>query len=82
MTFSPTTTGSASGTLTITDTASNSPPTLTLSDTGVTAINCSSATVSDPNLTELFPLLFLPEASPIPLVLSRSASSASPRTSR
>jgi hypothetical protein len=60
VTFSPTTVGPASGEMKI----QGAEFPLQHSGTGITgvaAMNCSNATASDPNLTELFPLLFLPE---------------------
>jgi hypothetical protein len=56
--------GPASGTLRIDDGARGGPHTVQLSGPGIAGVagtNCSKATGSDPNLTELFPLLFLPE---------------------
>jgi hypothetical protein len=46
VTFSPTTTGAATGAVTITDNASNSPQTVSLSGTGVQAVTLSPATVT------------------------------------
>ena len=48
VTFSPTTTGSATGTVTITDNATNSPQTISLSGSGVTGVSVSPTKLTFP----------------------------------